>query len=218
MKNLIDKLTADNQSKLNDFTNDLNNINNLDEILNKWYYKELIPKTNKKVFTIETIKPYLIERKNKQLNKQLAKDIKKINTISNGKEFESIIINVEWKKSYMWGYNPRAEARVYYKDHSGNYFDSGSIGGCGYDKLSTAVANSLNQVNGLLKLLYDLKDKNITVNNHEFFGYGSGYGLLPYFEGGVGVSCYNTIFNKLGYEFKQITSGKSFDVFQISKL
>lgn len=218
MKNLINKLTADNQSKLVEFTNDLNNINDIKELLNKWYYNKLIPKTHKKVYSIDALKVYLIERKTKQLNKNLAKQIERINTISNGIDFETIKINVEWKKSYMWGSNPRAEARVEYKDNSCNYFDSGSIGGCGYDKLSTAIANSLNQVNGLLKLMYQLKNDNIEVNNHEFFGYGSGYGLLPSFEGGVGVSCYNKIFNKLGYKFEQYTSGKSFDVFQITKL
>jgi len=94
---------------------------------------------------------------------------------------------------------------------------SGSIGGCGYDKLSTAVAECLNQVNAVLRPLYLMKDKHTGKKNHEYLGYGSGYGILPNFEGGVGVSCYPRIFENVGYEFKTIASGKTFDVFTITK-
>ena len=68
--------------------------------------------------------------------------------------------------------------------------------------------------------MFELKDKtkNAKLKNHEVFGYGSGYGILPSFEGGVGVSCYDRIFNKIGYKFETIASGKNFDVFKITKI
>ena len=44
----------------------------------------------------------------------------------------------------------------------------------------------------------------IQADNRNIFGYGSGYGILPYFEGGVGVSSYYKIFNTIGLEFKQV--------------
>jgi len=124
----------------------------------------------------------------------------------------------------MWGSNPNAECWYSFTNNEGNYHSgyvtSGSIGGCGYDKQSTAVANCLNQINEILKPLYDLKNNQLEPtekNNHEIFGYGSGYGILPTIEGGVGVSCYNAIFNKIGFEFKCTASGKNFDVYTISK-
>jgi hypothetical protein len=118
----------------------------------------------------------------------------------------------------MWGNNPTAEAEVYtdYRD----VYNSGSIGGCGYDKESTAVANVLNQSNEVLKLLYTLKNKkcNVELKNNDMFSYGAGYGITPSIEGGVGVSCYNRIFNKVGYKFSKVSSGKTFDVYKIEKL
>ncbi len=94
---------------------------------------------------------------------------------------------------------------------------SGSIDGYGYDKQSTAVANCLNQIDEILKMLYTIKNDNIDKENRDLLGYGSGYGLTPSIEGGVGVSCYPYIFSKLGYEFKTIASGKTFDVYTITK-
>jgi len=116
----------------------------------------------------------------------------------------------------MWGSNPTATAFVC----GVGELSSGSIGGCGYDKQSTAVANVLNQIPQFKKLMFELKDKpkNAKLKNREVFGYGSGYGILPNFEGGVGVSCYDRIFNAIGYEFKTLSIGKTFDVYQISKV
>jgi hypothetical protein len=66
--------------------------------------------------------------------------------------------------------------------------------------------------------LYTEKEKNVTAKNHEILGYGSGYGILPSIEGGVGVSCYPTIFKNVGFEFKTTASGKSFDAYSIEKI
>ena len=48
-------------------------------------------------------------------------------------------------------------------------------------------------------------------------GYGSGYSILPYFEGGVGVSCFETIFSRCGYRFRLVASGKRFDAYTVSR-
>lgn len=131
----------------------------------------------------------------------------------------SVKISVEWKRSAMWGSNPNAECWASFINKDGNrdsvYIQSGSIGGCGYDKLSTAVAKCLSQVDAVLKPLYELKNENIDAKNNDLIGYGAGYGILPYIEGGVGVSCYDRIFKKIGFDFKQVASGKTFDVFTI---
>lgn len=116
----------------------------------------------------------------------------------------------------MWGSNQTAES---YVNGIGN-ISSGLIGGYGYDKCSTAVAKVLNQVPQFRKLMFELKNKpsNVNKKNCELFGYGSGYGILPNFEGGVGVNCYDRILNTIGYEFKTVSSGKTFDVYKISKV
>ena len=123
----------------------------------------------------------------------------------------------------MWGANPNAECWYSYKDAEGNhrsgYVTSGSIGGCGYDKGSTAVAMCLNQINEVLKPLYVIKNNVVPMEqqNRDIFGYGSGYGILPSIEGGVGVSCYPKIFKSIGYKFTTQASGKTFDVYTITK-
>jgi len=53
--------------------------------------------------------------------------------------------------------------------------------------------------------------------NVSLFGYGSGYGVLPKFDGGVGVSCHQGIMEKLGLHMETITSTKTTDVYMIRK-
>ena len=90
---------------------------------------------------------------------------------------------------------------------------AGYASGCGYDKESSAVAEALNKNNSFLKVLYTLKENALEagasdhsktactgVDNRNIIGYGSGYSVLPYFEGGVGVNCYWDILKKAGFE------------------
>jgi len=107
----------------------------------------------------------------------------------------ALIINIVFKKNNTWGYCPIAE------DNYGNY--TRSITGCGCDKESTASAIILNMNNNILKRMYKLKNDNIDLDNGELFGYGSGYGILPYFEGGVGIDCHVRILEKLGFKVQK---------------
>ena len=122
-----------------------------------------------------------------------------------------INISVEWHKSRTWGNCPRVEVRT----NDGYY--TGSASGCGYDKESAAVAQALNQSASVLKALYDMKEQNIEKHSHDVLGYGSGYGIRPYFEGGVGISCFRSIFERLGYKWECTGSGKTFDVYKVSR-
>lgn len=167
----------------------------------------------------------------KSIDLQETKEIKKLDdhlkAVSEAPDFGgSLILTVEWKKSYMWGMNPRV---------STNYgFNGSSIGGCGYDKLSTATAEALNQDLRILKIMYRLKDKELQHRkptykeqngedtkeergiNQFLYGYGSGYSVLPRFEGGVGVSCHQHIIEKIGLKWVNLSSGKAFDVFEVT--
>lgn len=167
----------------------------------------------------------LTERIKKSYEKDRKKELKRLDL--GQAEIESIEITVEWKKSAMYGQNPTATVRVFGKvKQAEGFFDEryfkqfiGKASGCGYDKESTAIASALNQCEPLLRLMYEVasRDENIGKKNQEIFGYGSGYGPLPYFEGGVGTSCFPKIFEAIGLTMGKVASGKSFDAWNVTK-
>lgn len=226
MKNLINAVTAENKQRLEDFITSINEVKDLSVLTKKYgYYYDLLPKgKDVSKMSLDSLRAYLIGRKEKSIYKEIERQVKRIQTVMNAGDLISVKVSIEWKRSKMWGYNPTAEAWSSFIDKNGNrnsnYAKSGSIGGCGYDKKSTAVAEVLNQFNEVLKPLYEIKnlDSNINGKNREVLGYGSGYGILPNIEGAVGVECYNPIFNKAGFEFKTVASGSAYDVFEITKL
>lgn len=147
----------------------------------------------------------------KRADKEKETDRQDIISIENAPDFSGeFIITVEWKRSKMWGSNPKA--------FTNKGFKGSSIGGCGYDKLSTATAQALNSNKSILKLLYKKKNNNLEKHNHELLGYGSGYDLLPAFEGGVGVGSHQQIINNIGLKMVTITSTPNVDVFLIKPL
>ena len=224
MKNLIKAIEVNQSEILNNFIADINKLEPNKESLKGWIYTDLVPKSKDTTkLSFDELKAYLIARKTKEIVKNTQERINKINTVANAGELIEIKISIEWKRSQMWGSNPKAEAWAYFTNKDGNResarVESGSISGCGYDKQSTAVANCLNQINEVLKPLYLLKDQTINkdLHNNKIFGYGAGSSTLPYIAPGVGVSCYNSIFEKIGFEFKTIASGKNYDVYTITK-
>lgn len=212
MKNLAKAIVSENE-KNNAYKLELiNTLDNTDVSKLDWRLSDLLTAgQKKKLFSLEELKEVLKSRNKKAQEKKNLKDLERLN-LASLEDIETLTINVEWKRSQMWGMNPNAEAYI----NGIGHVSSGSISGCGYDKQSTAVAKVLNQVPQLIKKLYELKENNVETKNHDLFGYGSGYGVLPSFEGGVGVSCYYKIFDSIGYEFKTISNGKTFDVYQIS--
>lgn len=208
---LLAALTAEIEKRNNEY---ILEIQSPETDLTMWRFKDLFPKgkTEKDFSTRAEAVEYLVKRVAKKQPKQIEKQAAMLTTISEAPDFSGMRISVEWKKSAMWGSNPRAEGA----DGWGHY-ESGSIGGCGYDKGSTAVANVMNQSNGFLKALYLHAEKNQGVPLRELFGYGSGYGILPRIEGGVGVSCYPAICAAVGLKFETSASGKSYDAYRIEK-
>lgn len=218
MKNLAKQLEKEFLKREQEKRGAIRNIDFAEAKKLDWFLASLLPASKKNhVFASKKeLKEYLIKRLELHTEKKLSEIAKELQFSIEFPELEELTINVEWKKSSMWGSNPTAEAYV----NGFGFVSSGSISGCGYDKGSTAVAKVLNQVPQFKKLMFELKNKpkNYKRKSHEVFGYGSGYGVLPQFEGGVGVSCYNEIFNAIGYKFETISSGKSFDVYKVSKI
>lgn len=69
--------------------------------------------------------------------------------------------------------------------------------GYGYDRCSTALAKAAKGNPAIDRLLFDA----IEGNEEDFtsvLGYGSGHGILPYLEAGVGLDCQFHILNHCG--------------------
>lgn len=166
---------------------------------------------------------YATKRAIKRIEKDTAAKLAKLERIANAPELDFISISVDWVHSKTWGYNPHVEINT----NTGNY--SGAASGCGYDKESAAIAEAFNKCDSVLKALYTLKEKALqaggsdysktactNVDNRNICGYGSGYSVLPYFEGGVGSSCFWSILEKCGFKTSG-HHGKHSDFYNVEK-
>lgn len=149
-----------------------------------------------------------IKRTFNKIDKGLTEKLDKLDVIARSGELKSISIEVIFNYSRMYGsWCPRARVSTY----EGMF--GGYATGCGYDKESSAIAMALNQSHAVLKILCDYKESALAKgesdvrstissgrDNRSILGYGAGYAAIPYFEGGVGVSSFWSIFKKCGYE------------------
>lgn len=147
----------------------------------------------------------------REIDEQERKQLEKLRTAENAPDLKYIYISVEWSKSRTWGAVPHAEIRT----NAGIY--TGMASGYGYDKESAAVAAAMNDSPEIMRALYDLKEKHPTAAHRDLFGYGSGYGILPYFEGGMGINCFESILNRCGFVLTSRNSGKTFDTYNFER-
>ena len=152
---------------------------------------------------IKVLKNLIKSYYEKFLNKDIA-DIENAEVLLNSDlKINKIVIAIEWKKSATWGNNPHAEVKVFYNNNHIEIF-TGSASGCGYDKRSAATAQAFNKCEALKALLYKAENKRLKnhseVSRRDSLGYGSGYGALPYFEGGIGFRSHETILNNLNFK------------------
>ena len=183
----------------------------------RWLTPHIEKKFKAGTIDLKTAKNSAIKRIENDFEKRLKRKIEKIDRAENAREFFSIDISVEWKKSRTKG-NPTATVRAWTSPHSIET-GSGSAGGWGYDKESAAIADALNSCPSIMSALYEVAEQ-IGARKEEYrekIGYGSGYDVVPYFEGGVGVSCYYQIFESMGYTMRHTASGSTFDVYTVSK-
>lgn len=150
-------------------------------------------------------KQILIDKIIKNFEKEEEKQLNKLKTIEETQKPKTIELSIEWKDNRTWGANPRATLWT-----SNGYFEGSSIGGCGYDKRSTASAQVLNMDKGILNAIYSYFNKKpLKTIKHalkggdvrDFLGYGmSFYKISGVFNGGVGIDCHIEILNSLGYK------------------
>ena len=104
------------------------------------------------------------------------------------------LLVIRWVRNSTWGFNPHSELYI-----CGETF-TGRASGCGYDKASAAMAEALNACPAIMRALYAKEDKRPEgVTRREWIGYGSGYGVLPAFEGGVGVRTLCDVLEACGF-------------------
>jgi hypothetical protein len=223
MENLKKEITKKITKKHMGQLKEIEAIKKSSQIFENWTLTELLTKLRRSQLEngkllLSDAKFLMISKAVKNYKKELGGKMKFIDDVANAPDLKDVTLSIEWKKSYVWGNNPTCEAKMNTLS-SYEYFSSGSIGGCGYDKESTAVSKVLNQSKSVLKELYKIKNKpcNVKKKNHDVFGYGSGYNILPCLEGGVGVNCYYHIFEKCGFIFKHVAMGKTFDVYEVNK-
>lgn len=114
-----------------------------------------------------------------------------------------IKISVEWKRNSTWGANPTAEVWVYHNGTCDYY--TGHASGCGYDKESAAVAEAINKSVAFRHLL-------LANYNSLYYGFAKGYGSIPRFEGGVGMSCMYRFMKTIGARISE-SHGKHYDFY-----
>ena len=119
-----------------------------------------------------------------------------------------IVISIEWKKSRMYGDNPHCEAKVYFEDGSSTRSKTYKASGCGYDKESTVISDVFNDY-----LAYKLFE----LDNVTSLPYGiQTKTIKPYYEGGIGTSCYYDIAKTIGGKFEKVASGKTYDAYKFT--
>lgn len=157
--------------------------------------------------TLDELKQYAVDRSGKSYEKKIDMLKRRADRIAQAGTVESITIRVEWKRSSCWGWNPTATVEIYGPNGWKKAEDKAS--GCGYDKRSAAVGGAMGRIDELIKILCDMKENAMEAgigpgysnpgSNEKYIAYGAGYGAIPYYEGGVGFSCFDNILIKAGF-------------------
>ena len=105
-------------------------------------------------------------------------------------------LSIEWHRSHTWGHIPVCYYRVWMADGS---FHNGktTCSGCGYDKHSTVVAEVFNLY--CKGMAYRKRNsRKPAPYGLQYVGKSKDKKWQPYFESGVGISCYRSIVTFLG--------------------
>lgn len=137
-----------------------------------------------------------IEKENKKIIIEKEKAIEKYNKIKELKDIKKASIEIIWGNSRgAYGFQCYATGRVWYKNGDFEQYETSKTGGCGYDKSSTALSRFCNE---LLKIVILKNNKKILNDDDKHYHF---YACEPlYFQYGVGLSSYQTMFKNLGYK------------------
>lgn len=199
-KNIFNKYKQNAENARASFLARFDQVQNITELLENNYYREFLTakqyeKAKTELLSLEEVQALIIKKYDKKQEKEMEEKIRDFEAIANAEPIHEIELKVEWKRNKTWGLNPSCECWA-------NGYTTGKASGCVYDRLSAATAEAMNKNISILKLLYDkyeqILETNPTATLRDSLGYGSGY-IRPYFEGGVGFSSHQQIFEGLGF-------------------
>lgn len=211
--NLTNAVNAHFDNAAQEFRAKLDNMT-CKEAVDLWYYRERMTAAARRMIEEaepgdaipEAAKKKMISRFDRENEKDRARYLEKLEKAAAAPDPEYIVINMEWKRSAMWGMNPAVEIT------GERTRTAGSASGCGYDKASAATASAANVHPEILRILYTHAE-----NGGKFPYSVYTFAGLPYFDGGCGMSCFYNVFEACGYRFKQTANGKHFDAYAITK-
>lgn len=168
----------------------------------------------KTLMNIDNIKEHVSNLRDKNTDRKRANHVNRLiarwEEVQSQPDVVSVTINVDWKPSATWGLNPTATGQFTYADGTHAVYTA-KASGCGYDKHSTVVAEVMTKgAQGHLdRILANPRNKNKEVP----YGIHVSQGIFPSgFSGGVGMNCYRDIGEFLNGTFKDVVSGKTYDV------
>jgi len=166
--------------------------------------------------TVKELRKAMLEKENERDAKDTELAIKRLTDAFSRDLPTAIRIEVNWKKSRTWGSNPTAEV------WADGYSSYGPVGGCGYDKESTATAYAFKENIVFDRIAatcawLDMKESKATGRNENTYGYRLGYTGF-HFEGGVGYSCHNRIIKRAGYRSTGEFHPKTADGYNYEKI
>ena len=151
-------------------------------------------KLDKGEITLDQAKAIAIERMANQVKAASEKTLAKLSTASGTLELpEAIRIDIEWRKTRMWGNCPTAEVWA-----GGCYTTSKLSSGYGFDKESTVTANCFNDNPAFARIVAACAYLDSIEGTRTYGYYFSHNGAI--FEGAVGFNCHQGIIERAGYE------------------
>lgn len=168
-----------------------------DEDVKRSFGKRELNKLEAGKTTIAELRKARIAKENENDAKDAENAIKRLTDAFSRNLPASIRVEVNWKKSRMWGSNPTAEV------WADGYTSSPSIGGCGFDKESTATATAFKENIVFDRIAatcawLDMKESKATGSESKTYGYHVGYTGFR-FDDAVGYTCHDRIIKRAGY-------------------
>lgn len=173
----------------------------------EWLHFALTDREEKKATTKKEYKKLLIDKITKEAEKEHAEALARVEKAESVQGFpDTLKIAINWHTNRTWGNNPRAELwAVGY-----GYKQGRSVGGCGYDKRSTAAAEVLEALPELQALAFYQLNKKAQAFVTRAMNYADiravfGYGLhfsssgRVHFGAGCGMSSVLEELKALGY-------------------
>lgn len=153
----------------------------------------------------------IISRRSRAVERARVKRLDQLLCIADHAPAERLTVEINWTRNPHWGMNPTARAYAEDADRE-QYITVDRASGCGYDKASAATAGALNANPKIMRILYDHAENGGTFaySVHTFAG-------LPSFDGGCGMSCFRSVFEGCGYDWRQLVDRPKYDLYIMTR-